>query len=94
MKINKRILFGILNLMLSGLTLVYFIIELLLNLDHGDKLNGALYFWPFEVSGVLSLLSGIMLLSGKRWVWALVGIISIAACWRWHLIMLSHIRPA
>jgi hypothetical protein len=88
MKINKQILFGIFNLIIGGLTFLYFWFELLMNLDPPERLSGALYCWPFEAAVILSILSGVMLISGKRLVWAIVGIAAIAASWTWHIIAL------
>ena len=78
---SKRITLGIINLLLGGVTLYYWI-SVMLSKSPADRLeiafkSGLLFFIP----AILALISGTLTLLGKHWIWSIVGFISIVACW-------------
>jgi hypothetical protein len=85
MKLSKRISLGMLNIILSCLTLWY-AIGVLLSKTPEERLRSILYF---SAPIVLSLLGGILTFLGKRWWW-LVGIIAVVSFWIIVLFALSQ----
>lgn len=82
MNMNKRITLGILNILMGGMTLYYFI-QWISNSSINHPILGALFFL---LAAILPLFGGILTLLKKHWAWFIVGICAFLAWWIFWLI--------